>query len=228
MSSPRGAGRPRTRLLSAEQIIDTAFDLVRAQGPDGFTMAGLARALSVQPPALYHYFGGKDEVVRAMRARVADMIDVSGFSADAAGRPAAPLAEAVLRWAHSYREAFLHYPAGIALLATTAIDGQERSVANYEAMTVGFLREGWPEEAIVDAIVVLESFILGSALDALAPEDIMSPGSSATDAPRFARAEALRVQNAAERGIRATDHAFAIGVSALLHGLRASVGPAAV
>lgn len=221
MSSPRTAGRPRISVLSAEQIIDAAFDLVRTAGPTGFTMAGLARSLSVQPPALYHYFAGKDEVVRAMRGRIADMIDVSGFITESADEPAA-FTDAVLRWAHSYREAFLSYPAGIALLATTAIDGQERSVANYEAMTVAFLRDGWPESIIVDAIVVMESYILGSALDALAPEDIMSPGASASGAPHFARAEALRTRDAAESGIRTTDHAFSLGISALLTGLRAT------
>ncbi len=119
MSSPRTAGRPRISVLNAEQIIDAAFDLVRTAGPTGFTMAGLARSLSVQPPALYHYFAGKDEVVRAMRGRIADMIDVSGFTAESSEQPAITFTEAVLRWAHSYRQAFLSYPAGIALLATT-------------------------------------------------------------------------------------------------------------
>ncbi len=99
-------------------------------------------------------------------------------------------------------------------------------MANYEAMTVGFLRDGWPESLIVDAIVVMESYILGSALDALAPEDIMSPGSSAAGAPHFARAEALRTRAAAESGIRATDHAFSLGIAALLTGLRATAGQA--
>ncbi|WP_165397341.1 TetR/AcrR family transcriptional regulator [Microterricola gilva] len=224
MSSPRSAGRPRISVLSAEQIIDAAFDLVRTAGPSGFTMAGLARALSVQPPALYHYFAGKDEVVRAMRGRIADMIDVSGFTAGPAERSPGAFSDAVLRWAHSYREAFLSYPAGIALLATTAIDGQERSVANYEAMTVAFLGDGWPEAMIVDAIVVMESYILGSALDALAPEDIMSPGASAAGAPHFARAEGLRTRNAAERGIRTSDQAFSLGIGALLTGLRSTAG----
>ncbi|MFF2277450.1 TetR/AcrR family transcriptional regulator [Agromyces sp. NPDC058126] len=217
----RTAGRPRTPVLSAEQIVDAAFALAKTAGPEGFTMAALARSLSVHPPALYHYFRGKADVVRAMRGRVAEMLDVTGFD-----DPATRLDDAVLRWAHSYRTAFAAHPAGIALLATTAIDGQERSVLNYESITRRLLAEGWPSSGVVDAIVALESFIIGSALDALAPADIMSPGSAAGVAPEFSRAEARRSVRAAARGIRLTDRSFEIGLLALLAGLPASLAAA--
>ncbi|WP_040423810.1 TetR/AcrR family transcriptional regulator [Agromyces subbeticus] len=217
----RGAGRPRTPVLSAEQIVDAAFALARTAGPDGFTMAALARSLSVHPPALYHYFAGKADVVRAMRGRVAGLLDVSGFDT-----PEIALTDAVLRWAHSYRSAFATHPAAIALLATTAIDGQERSVANYESITRRFVREGWPVGGAVDAIVALESFIIGSALDAIAPADIMSPGTAARLAPEFSRAEALRSVKAAARGIHPADRSFELGLAALVGGLPAALAAA--
>lgn len=211
----RTAGRPRTRLLSVDQIVDAAFDLARTAGPDGFSMAALARSLSVQPPALYHYFGSRDEVIRAMRGRLAERIDTSGFAnADV------PLGEAVLRWGRSYRDVFAAFPSGIALLATTPIDGQQRSVDNYEAITRRLLAEGWAEADVVDTIVAFESFIIGSALDALAPADIMSPGDAAATAPAYAAAEARRFDDAAARGIRPTDRSFEFGLRAMLEGLR--------
>ncbi|UOQ88725.1 TetR/AcrR family transcriptional regulator [Agromyces endophyticus] len=212
----RTAGRPRTPVLSAEQIVDAAFALAKTAGPEGFTMAALARSLSVHPPALYHYFRGKADVVRAMRGRIAELLDVAGFD-DAS----TPLDEAVLRWARSYRDAFAANPAGIALLATTAIDGQTRSVANYETIVARLLREGWRADRAVDALVALESFIIGSALDSLAPADIMSPGDAAPSAPHFSRAEARRAADAAARGIPAADRTFELGVAALVAGLRA-------
>ncbi|MGI9823930.1 TetR/AcrR family transcriptional regulator [Agromyces sp. Marseille-Q5079] len=210
----RTAGRPRTRVLSGDQIVDAAFDLARTAGPDGFSMAALARSLSVQPPALYHYFGGKDEVIRAMRGRLADRIDTTGF-ADID----LPLAEAVVRWSRSYRDVFAAFPSGITLLATTPVDGQQRSVDNYEIITTRLLAEGWAEHDVVDTIVAFESFFIGSALDALAPADIMSPGSAAATAPNFAAAEARRGEDAAARGIRPTDRSFELGVRGLLAGL---------
>ncbi|ANJ26633.1 TetR/AcrR family transcriptional regulator [Agromyces aureus] len=213
----RTAGRPRTRVLSVDQIVDAAFDLARTAGTDGFTMAALARSLSVQPPALYHYFGSRDEVIRAMRGRLAERIDTSGFT-----DREVPLAEAVLRWARTYRDAFAAFPSGSTLLATTSIDGQQRSVDNYEAITVRLLAEGWVEGDVVDTIVAFESFIIGSSLDALAPADIMSPGDAAATAPAFAAAEALRARESAARGIRPTDRSFELGLRAMLAGLRPS------
>ncbi|KQM83138.1 TetR/AcrR family transcriptional regulator [Agromyces sp. Leaf222] len=210
----RTAGRPRTRVLSVDQIVDAAFELARTAGTDGFTMAALARSLSVQPPALYHYFGSRDEVIRAMRGRLAERIDTSGFT----DREVA-LAEAVLRWARTYRDAFAAFPSGSTLLATTSIDGQQRSVDNYEAITVRLLAEGWPEGDVVDTIVAFESFIIGSALDAVAPVDIMSPGDAAASAPAYTAAEARRAHDAAARGIRPTDRSFELGLRAMLAGL---------
>jgi AcrR family transcriptional regulator len=203
-------------VLSSEQIVAAAFELARTAGPDGFTMTALARSLSVHPPALYHYFAGKADVVRAMRGALAEQLDVSGFSDEAVS-----LAEAVARWARSYRDVTAAHPAGIQLLATTPIDGQERSVANYDAIVRRFIAEGCPETDAVDALVTFEALILGSALDAVAPDDIMAPGEAGTRAPIFAAAERARTEAAAARGIRPTDRSFALGIEALLAGLRA-------
>lgn len=215
-TSARRAGRPRTRVLSAEQIVDAAFELARTAGPDGFTMTALARSLEVRPPALYHYFGGKADVVRAMRGALAEQLDVSGFTDDAV-----PLDTAVVRWARSYRDVTAAHPAGIELLATTPIDGQERSVQNYDAIVRRFIAEGCPEDEAVDALVTFEALIIGSALDAAAPDDIMAPGDAGAGSPVFAAAEAARSAGASAEGIRPTDRSFALGVRALLSGLRA-------
>ncbi|MFK4728219.1 TetR/AcrR family transcriptional regulator [Agromyces mediolanus] len=213
--SARRAGRPRTRVLSAEHIVDAAFELARTAGPDGFTMAALARSLSVHPPALYHYFAGKADVVRAMRGALAEQLDVSGFADETV-----PLEEAVSRWAHSYRDVTAAHPAGIELLATTPIDGQERSVQNYDTIVRRFIAEGCPDDEAVDALVTFEALIIGSALDAAAPDDIMAPGDAGAGAPAFTAAEAARTERAAARGIRPTDASFALGIRALLAGLR--------
>jgi AcrR family transcriptional regulator len=209
----RRAGRPATSVLSGDQIVDAAFDVVREVGADSFTLTRLAAKLSVKPPALYHYFANKDAVIKAMRGRLATLLDVSGFASETWDAALVP-------WARSYRAAMLAFPASIALLATMPIDGEEASVANYETISTSLLLAGWPEHEIVTIVVALESFAIGSALDALAPADNMSPGAFASDAPNFAAAELSRRDHAAEKQGSVADASFELGLSALINGLR--------
>ncbi|MGO4102730.1 TetR family transcriptional regulator [Leifsonia sp. YAF41] len=209
----RRAGRPKTALLSTEQIVDAAFDVVREAGPDGFTLTRLAANLGVKTPALYHYFANKDAVIKAMRSRLASQLDVTGFIADSWDA-------AIIPWARSYRAAMLSFPASIDLLATMPIDGESESVSNYETISTSFLAAGWPEHEIVTILVALESFAIGSALDALAPADNMSPGALAAAAPVFAAAEQSRRVRAAGRQISVADASFELGLEVFVAGLR--------
>lgn len=125
--------------------------------------------------------------------------------------------EALLTWAHSYRDAAIAAPEAMVMLATSPIDADEGSFADYEQIARLLADDGWPTVTIVDAIVALESFIIGSALDALAPADNMAPGALAPDFPTFAEAEAARAQLSTDPARRT----FEIGVRALIHGLTA-------
>ncbi|GAB3120202.1 TetR/AcrR family transcriptional regulator C-terminal domain-containing protein [Glaciibacter psychrotolerans] len=209
----RKAGRPKTSVLNPDQIVDAAFEVVHEAGPDGFTLTRLAAKLSVKPPALYHYFANKDAVIKAMRGRLASLNDVTGFARGSWDT-------AIFPWARSYRAAMLAFPASIALLATRPIDGEEESVANYETISASFLAAGWPEHEVVTILVALESFAIGSALDALAPDDNMSPGAFAADAPIFAAAEQARRDHAANRCTSVADASFELGLALMVAGLR--------
>jgi hypothetical protein len=72
---------------------------------------------------------------------------------------------------------------------------------------------------VVDAIVAVESFILGSAMDLSAPEWIFNVGDRRDLAPTFASAVAARRGS----GRSAADDAFALGLNALIAGLRATL-----
>lgn len=209
----RRAGRPRNAVLSTDQIVDSAFDVVRENGPDGFTLTRLAAKLGVKPPAIYHYFANKDAVIKAMRSRLASRNDVTGFVSGSWD-------SAIFPWARSYRAAMLAFPTSIALLATMPIDGEKESVANYETISTSFLQAGWPEHEVVTILVALESFAIGSALDALAPFDNMSPGALAASAPVFAAAEQARRDAAAARQVSVADASFELGLSVMVAGLR--------
>ncbi|WP_136041228.1 MULTISPECIES: TetR/AcrR family transcriptional regulator [unclassified Microbacterium] len=206
--SPRSVGRPSTQVLTEERILKAAFRLSAQRTPRQFTMTALAESLGVRTSALYHHFANRDAVIRAMRGQVSRAL-VSPVLHEM------PIDDALLTWAHSYREAAIRAPEAMVMLATSPIDADEASFADYEQIARLLTDDGWPTDTIVDAIVALEAFIIGSALDALAPADNMAPGELAPTYPTFAEAESARARLSSDPARRT----FEIGVRALIHGL---------
>jgi AcrR family transcriptional regulator len=50
-------------------ILDAAASLLESQGPTGLTARGVCEAAGVKAPTLYHYFGGKEGLERALIKR---------------------------------------------------------------------------------------------------------------------------------------------------------------
>ena len=57
--------------LSAERIVEAAFDLANQHGVEALSMARIAGALDVSPMALYRHVGSKDELLALLADRVA-------------------------------------------------------------------------------------------------------------------------------------------------------------
>lgn len=220
--SARSVGRPSVAVLSRTRVAEAALKLLDRSEGDGFTMAQLAAELRVRPSALYNHFDGKDDVIAAVRELVSDRIDVTCFAEQ-------PWPEAVVTWARSYRGAFAAHPPTIAMFATMPLSGAARTQQMYETVVRAFRAAGWPEAHVLSAIVAVESFVLGSALDAVAPEDMFDPEGSEVQFPAFADAYAARaaavppaIRDDApphERCHRFADAAFEVGISALVTGL---------
>jgi len=206
----RRAGRPAKNVLSRELILATAITVLNRTGPEDFTMAALAKELGVKTPALYHHVGGKNDILAGMRQFVTAGIDYGVFKT-------LPWAEATMAWARSYRAAFAAHPYAISLLATVPVTGAHPTLVMYEEVSQGFRAAGWPEEKIVSAMVALENFILGSALDAVAPPDMMEPGDFAGEVPGYAHA--LRAGEGVDSTLSRADQAFELGLAALVAGL---------
>jgi AcrR family transcriptional regulator len=207
----RRVGRPKTTVLTRDLIAEAALRLLDESGAEGFTMARLAQALRVRPSALYNHVDGKEDVIAGVRELISDRIDVSAFET-------LPWDAAMLDWAHSYRLAFATHPPTIALLATLPLTGALRTMHMYDTVVQAMVRAGWPEPEVLPTIVAVESFILGSALDAIAPADMFDPSGAEDRVPSFASAYAAR-----DRALGATapaDAAFETGLTALLDGLR--------
>lgn len=206
----RGAGRPRTAVLSRERIVDAALGLIDEVGSETFSVNLLAARLGVRPSSLYNHIAGKDDLLAAVQEVITDAIDSTMFETQ-------PWAEAVGAWARSYREAFIRHPHAIALFATSPVAGAIRTMEMYERVVRGFARAGWPLQQIIPAIVALECFILGSAMDAVAPPDLFHPGDAAEHVPTLAAAFAAQ-----ERGGGSpaeSDIAFETGLAAIVRGL---------
>ncbi|WDF32779.1 TetR/AcrR family transcriptional regulator [Arthrobacter agilis] len=211
---PRRAGRPPRSVLSRDRITGAALDLIAAEGYEGLTMSGLARRLKVAPSALYNHAGSKQEVLGWVQDHVMTMVDFSAFSRQ-------PWDEAVRRWAWSYREVFARHAPLVPVIAVMPVTDAAQTLRMYEEVARGFLDAGWPEDRIVPAIVALESFIYGSALDVAAPGNIFDSGTLGDQFPVFTAA--VRRAAAVPGADSAADAAFRAGLDGMITGLRAQL-----
>lgn len=210
----RSAGRPRSALLSRDRILEAAFTLSDARGAD-FTLAALARSLDVRPSALHHYFASREDLIAGMRGQLTLRVGDHGFDR-------LPWYDAAIPWARAYRDTLGRHPGIIAALATLPVDGEPESIADYTRIAESFRRDAYPAHRIVPAIVALESFIIGSALDALAPDDNLRPSRDPEAAEVLGAAERAARDAAAAHGHSVATAAFEFGLRALISGLRAA------
>lgn len=178
-------------------------------------MAALAKSLHVAPSALYNHVSSKQDVLLLVEDHLMGRVDVSAFETQ-------PWEAAVKIWAHSYRNVFASHVPLIPVIALLPVTNAPATITMYEAVTKGFLAAGWPSESIIDAVVALESFIYGSAYDVNAPDNIFDTGTMAPQTPTFTAAVARRSNTG---GHNDADAAFSLGLSAMVAGLAATLGP---
>jgi len=208
----RGSGRPRQAVLTRELILQTALRLLDERGAAGTGIRELARELGVRPSALYNHISGQDDLIDGIRELVSDRIDVSCFQA-------ASWEEALRCWAHSYRSAFAAHPPTIALLAVRPLRPGSRTTGMYDTVCRALVNFGWPEDRVLTVVVALENFILGSALDASAPDTMLDPHGT-PEATAFRGAYDARGALLQSSNERPADAAFAVGLDAIIAGLR--------
>ena len=196
-------GRPPNPLLSVELIAEAALDLVRSTG--GFTMPGVARALRVRPSSLYNHVAGRDAIVELLRERA--MSDVRLPADD----PDLPWREVVATIARSYRASFARYPQLIPLLTEYAVNSSQ-ALTMYNALAVTLHRAGFSAADTLRSITLVDSFVLGAALDVAAPDE---PWRSR---PEVGPELAAALATGAPKPQRADD-AFEYGLMVLLRGL---------
>ncbi|UOR01297.1 TetR/AcrR family transcriptional regulator C-terminal domain-containing protein [Leucobacter allii] len=202
MPSPR---RVRQH-ITEERIVEAALALVHDEPSGSFTLAKLAKRLGISAPSLYSHVPSKQYIVERVRSRVVADIDCSAF----ADRP---WDEALAAWARSYADAFVQHPETIPLLTTNPVQAPEL-IAQYEVVAQALTAVGWPREEILPVLTVVESFVMGSALDLVAPVEMVQPApDDATPLLRELLAEAAGDATRARR-------TFDLGLEIIVDGLR--------
>jgi AcrR family transcriptional regulator len=139
---PNGTGAPaiqarvRTR-LDRQAVLQAARALVDRVGPDGLTLAALARALGIQVPSLYNHISGlpglqRDLALLATRELAAAVTgSIIGLSGD----------DAVLAFAFAYRQFVLTYPGLYGLMLRTDYSSitSDPELADESARLVGIV-----------------------------------------------------------------------------------------
>lgn len=195
--------RPSSPILSAEKIARAALELVDSTGE--FTVGAVADRLGVRPSSLYNHVSGRDDIVEGMRALL--MRDNTlEFDPEASWDDVLPI---LLR---EYRDAFARHPRLIPMLTSYTVVS-EPVMGMYGAMATILRRSGVPDDLLLDAITIMDSYVIGSALDVAAPDEVWDSSAATSDAMRAAIA-------AAPTGRARADRSFEIGLRVVLEGIR--------
>ncbi|AMO91122.1 bacterial regulatory s, tetR family protein [Corynebacterium simulans] len=189
MNFSRAKGRPPKALVTRGKIAEAALKIVEESGYAKLTMARIAREVGVAPSALYNHVLNKHELLILVEDAVMAQVDASLLDAALAGEVS--VRHALEVWARSYRDVFArHYPL-VEVIASTPVSGAPRAVKMYEKLAEVLAFAGVESAQILPRIIMLESFIYGSAFDANAPQEIFEvPEDGDVEAPHLRSARA--------------------------------------
>ncbi|NMO03100.1 TetR family transcriptional regulator [Gordonia sp. TBRC 11910] len=197
-------------MLSRAKIVAEAMELLAERGPKGLTIAALADSLGVAPSAIYNHVGSKRELLIYVQDHLIHGVDYAGFDG-------LSWEGGVRRWARSARDAFAGHPDLVPMYAVMPVTDSRAVLAMYDTVIAGFAAAGWPESTILSAVVAVESFVLGSALDANAPGDVFDAGELTAEYGALAGAVAADATRSTQSR---ADRAFDAGLDALILGLQ--------
>ncbi|WP_026555908.1 TetR/AcrR family transcriptional regulator C-terminal domain-containing protein [Arthrobacter sp. 35W] len=197
--------RPLSPKLSPALITEAALEMVDQRGE--FTIPELAKRLKVSPSSLYNHVSGKDDIIELMRG--------AAVAAIALPSPGMDWVDAVRDIAVKYRDSYARHPRLIPLLTAHAVR-DATTIGMYNVLAELFTSAGFAPRRVLEAITVLDSYVLGSALDVAAPDNVWDPGELASDALRDALDAGLGHPGRA-------DDAFTFGLDLIINGLAAHV-----
>ncbi|MDO5633812.1 MAG: TetR/AcrR family transcriptional regulator [Micrococcus sp.] len=182
-TTPRRRGRPRRPALTRDGIAAAALALTESAGYEKLTMSRLASRLGVAPSALYNHVQDKSELLVLLQEEVMGQVRTAELDQALAG--SMTYAAALRCWARSYRDVFAAHTPLIPVIATLPIEGAPRTQHMYDVVADVLAHAGVAQDRIVPRIIVVESFIFGSAYDATAPAEIFEVTGEEDALPHF-------------------------------------------
>jgi AcrR family transcriptional regulator len=153
MAAPAASRQP-ARLLTLDEIVDAAAELVAADGFEALSMRRLASRLGVGAMTLYGYVRTKEELLGELANRILAGIELPP--------PGLAWPERVKRILRSVREVFLAHPELIPIVANQRIDGSA-AYRGAEVMFGALQGAGLDDESLVSVFDAMVSFTIGSA-----------------------------------------------------------------
>lgn len=196
--------------MSRRRIAKAALGLANREGVESLTMKRLAAELGRQPPSLYNHIRNKQDLIEAMRSLIDEQIDTSAF-AHMEWRAAMEV------WARNYLRVFSEHSELVIVMATTAISDPV-TLSSYEKVVTNLVASGWRRGQAVAVMRTVEAFVLGSALDLVASDTLLS---RATVPPEYV--ELYANLDPASSTLWNAQAAFELGLSSLLDGLELAV-----
>jgi AcrR family transcriptional regulator len=142
------ANAPRKRSLSQDTVLQTALELVRRVGVEGFTMRELAAQLGVSQMAAYHYFGNKDRLLAMVGDSILSEVRLpaerSGSWEERLIGVARDLLDVFEAWPGTIEVTIRYHPPHIAKLAEGLVDLlREAGFADQEAVLAASMLTMW-------------------------------------------------------------------------------------
>ena len=173
---PTARRGPKPR-FSAEQVVDLALEITRAEGLEAVTLKRLADELGITSMGLYRYFDSKEHLLTAMAARMvgpSPNVDL-----------AAPWPDQLRSVMRDIYDGLLSHPGMGHLFATTVLDGV--AVDRAKEGLFGILhRAGFSAQETIDTMWVLFDYIVGAVI----ADENVARQTARKDVSRLARLDA--------------------------------------
>ncbi|MCB5164203.1 TetR/AcrR family transcriptional regulator [Streptomyces bambusae] len=146
-------------VLSEALIVETALRMLREHGSAGLSARRLGAVLGADPSTLYRYFGGMDELTRAIGE------ELTGRALDG-WRPGGDWRSDLRDLGLRIHRAYLAHPQA-AVLTASRVTGRPREIAADEAVLGVLRRAGFPDGAAVRIYhAFIDQSLAFAALDA--------------------------------------------------------------
>jgi len=161
--------------ITTELLVDTAIDLIEADGLEALSMRRLADRFGIQAASVYWYVASKEHMLDLVVDRLLGLAFETVYveQIEQRGRENEPVEEALRRMAVAYRAFLLGHPDSAKVISSRLVIGPNLALL-LEPLLDLFGRLGMDQRQAVHASYVLLVYVQGFVLHETAPLSIVS------------------------------------------------------